>query len=844
MQSLVTSYLAFGDFQSAAVLFFVDLPENYLYWSTFLYEFKINGGNPYEILEVFSDLHHKGVIFESRTLTIILKLCANLRYLWLGLEVHACLIKRGFDLDVYLKCALMNFYGRCGTIESANLVFDEMPDGEFLLWNEAVLVNLRCEKWKQAIGLFRDMQFSFVKANSLTLAKVLKACSRIEALHEGKQIHGYVIRLALESNLLICNSIISMYCKNGNLELARVVFDSMENRNLSSWNSIISGYSSVGYLNEAWNLFHEMEKANIKNDILTWNCLLSGHFLHGSYQEVLTILRSMQLSGFKPNSSSITSVLQAISELGYLNFGKEIHGFVIRNGLDFDIYVGTSLLDMYVKNNDLINAQAVFDSMNQRNIFAWNSLISGYFFKGRFEEAAKLLKRMEIEGIKPDLVTYNGLVSGYSIWGQIDEALAIIRRIKISGLNPNVVSWTALISGCSQNGNYKAALELCIQMQQEGIKPNSATVSCLLQACAGLSLLHKGKEIHALSIRNGFMGDIYVTTTLVDMYSKCGGLKTAYEVFQRTRNKTLATWNSMITGLAIHSLGKKAISLFDRMQEEGFRPDAVTFTALLSSCKASGLLDEGWQYFDSMSSGYGIIPTIEHYSCMVDLLGKSGYLDEAWEFVKTMQLEPDAAVWGALLGSCRVHCDLKLAEVAAKNLFKLEPYNPANYVMMMNVYEISERLEDAEGIRELMDAAGVKFGQTWSWIEISQTIHAFYATGKPHPDEGEIYFKLYQLVSEMKELGYVPDTKCVHQNIDEVEKEKMLLAHTEKLAITYGLIKMSNVPIRVIKNRRMCSDCHTTAKYISLLRKCDIFLKDGTRFHHFSNGKCSCNDFW
>lgn len=845
MQSLVTSYLAFGDPQSAAMLFLVDSPENCLYWNSFLEEFKINGGSPFEILEVFSDLHQKGVTFDSGSFTVILKLCANLREICLGLGVHACLIKKGFDLDVYIKCALMNFYARCERIDSANLVFNEMPDCNFQLWNEIVLVNLRSERWKHAIGLFREMQFSYVKAKSFTLAKVLKACSRTDALHEGRQIHGYVIRLALESNLLICNSLINMYCKCKKLKLARKVFNLMESRNVSSWNSIISGYSALGYLDEAWSLFHKMEKSSIKHDIITWNCLLSGHFLHGSYKEVLSILRSMQLSGFKPIPTSIISVLQAISELQILNFGKEIHGYVIRNGLDYDIYVVTSMLDMYLKNNDLINARAVFDSTSLKNIFVWNSIISGYSYKGQCEEAVKLLKLMETEGIKPDIVTYNSLVSGYAIWGNIDEALDTIRRIEIAGLKPNVVSWTALISGCLKNEKYKAALEFFIVMQKEGIKPNSTTVLCLLQACAGLSLLHKGKEIHSMAIRNGFIDDVFVMTTLVDMYSKCGSLKTAYNIFQRIQNKTLATWNSMIMGFAIYSLGKQVIYLFKRMQEEGFQPDAVTFTALLSSCKASGLLNEAWRYFDHMKSRYGIAPTIEHYSCMVDLLGKCGYPDEAWEFVKSMPVKPDAAVWGALLGSCRVPYDIELAEVAANELFKLEPYNPVNYVMMMNLYEMAKRSKDAEGTRLLMEDAGVRLGNAWSWIEINQTIHMFSATGKPHPDEGEIYYNLYKLVSAIKELGYVPDTNCVHQKIDEEEKEKILLAHTEKLAITYGLMKSKSfVPIRVIKNARMCSDCHTSAKYISLLKRREIYVKDGARFHHFSNGKCSCNELW
>ncbi|KAK3037293.1 hypothetical protein RJ639_032055 [Escallonia herrerae] len=468
MISLITSYLEYGDFQSAAVIFFLGFAEYYLNWNAFLDEFKSFGGNPYNILVVFVKLHRKGVNFDNKIMTVILKICANLTDIWLGLEVHAYLVKRGFDLDVYSKCALMNFYGRCWGIDSANQVFHEMPDQEAQLWNEAVLVNLRNARWMDAIQTFREMQFSFVKANSFTIAKVLQACAKVESLGEGKQIHGYVIRHALASNIVICNSLVSMYCKNDNLELAREVFDSMDNRNLSSWNSIISGYTALGYLNDACKLFREMEASNINHDIVTWNCLLSGHFLHGSYQEVLTFLRQMQVFGFKPNSSSITSALQAISELRWLNIGKEIHGYVIRNALDYDIYVGTSLVDMYVKNNDLRNAQAVFDSMKRRNIFVWNSLISGYSLNGIFKDALKLLNRMETEGIKPDLVTYNGLVSGYSLWGQIKEALAMIRQIKNSGLTPNVVSWTALISGCSQNGSYKAALEFSTHMQQEG----------------------------------------------------------------------------------------------------------------------------------------------------------------------------------------------------------------------------------------------------------------------------------------------------------------------------------------------------------------------------------------
>ncbi|KAG5626602.1 hypothetical protein H5410_011820 [Solanum commersonii] len=845
MQYFISSYLEFGDFQSAAVLFFVGFAENYFYWNSFLEEYTYFGGTPCEILEVFSELHSKGVNFNTEILAFVLKICSKLRAMWLGLEVHACLIKKGFDLDVYTKCALINFYGRCCGTESANKVFKETSMHDSLLWNEAILVYLRNEKWAEGLQMFHDMQALLVKANSLTISKVLQACGKLGALDEGKQIHGFVIRYALESNILIRTALINMYVKNDNIKLARVVFDSTDNRNLPCWNSIISGYTALGYLDDAWEIFHEMKTCNIKPDIITWNSLLSGHFLHGSYREVLAIVRRMQSAGYQPNHNSITSALQAVSVLGYLRIGEEIHCHVLRNGLDYDLHIATSLVDMYVKNDDLQSAQAVFDCMTNRNVCAWNSLISGYSCKGHFEKAGDLLDQMKEEGIKPDIVTYNSMVSGYSTSNCIKEALGMIRRIKSSGMSPNVISWTSLVSGCSQQGYFREAFEFLTQMQDEGIKVNSVTVASLLQACAGLSLLHIGKEIHCLCIRNDFIDDVYVSTALIDMYSKCGNLENAQKVFQNLEDKTLASWNSMITGFTIYCLGTEAISLFDRMREANIQPDAITFIALLSSCKHSGLLDKGWKYFDHMKTDFGVIPTIEHYSCMVDLLGRVGYLDEASDFIQSMPMEPNAAVWGALLTSCRIHGNVELGEIAAEYLFKLEPYNAANYALMMNLYALSNRWKDVDHIRDKMEAMGVKIGPVWSWLKVDQRIHIFSTAGKTHPEEGEIFFELYKLISEMKKLGYKPDTKCFVQNISEVEKEKALLGHTEKLAITYGLIRTTSpAPIRVINNTRICSDCHTVAKYMSLLRRREIFLKDGVRFHHFRDGKCSCCDFW
>ncbi|KAG6395013.1 hypothetical protein SASPL_145604 [Salvia splendens] len=768
VQSLITSYLELQDFHSAAMVFFLDLEHNYLHWNTFLEDFKNKGGDPTEILQVSAELHNMGVVFGSENLTMLLKMCANLRDSWLGLEIHVCLIKRGFDKDMHAKAALMNFYGSCCGSDSAKKVFHETSDHTSLLWNEAVLVALRNEEWFKGVDVFRRMQFSSteVDSNAFTITGVVQACGKIGALDEGKQLHGYILRKAIESNLSICNSLIFMYSKNGNVKQARAVFDLVQNRNLSTWNAIIFGYAAHGHLEDAWELLREMETYSIKPDIVTWNSLLSGHLHHGSCQEVLNILQHMQNGGFKPNNRSMTTVLQAVSELHYLHLGQEIHCFVIRNGIDSDIHVITSLLDMYVKNDDLNSARAVFD--------------------------------------------------GIELAGRIDEALDVMKQIKDSGLAPNVVSWTALISGSCQNGYHRQVLDFFYQMQAEGVKPNSATIASLCRACAGLSLLQRGKEAHCISIRNEYVEDVFVCTSLIDMYSKCGSLETAYRVFQAAENKTLASWNSMIMGFSSYGHGKEAISLFHRMREEKkLQPDPITMTALLTGCKHSGLIDEGWRLFDSMKTECGITPTIQHYSCMVDLLARAGYLDEAWDFISQMPVEPDSTVWGAILGSCRTHGSLQLGEIAAKQLFKLEPENPANYVLLMNMYTASERWDDVDRVRDLMERRSLKIGNVWSWIEINNT-----------------------------SMGYLPDTKCVHLNTDDKrEKEKALLSHTEKRAITFGLMQTkTNTPVRVIKNTTICADRHTFAEYTSLARKREIILKDGIRFHHFKEGKCSCRE--
>ncbi|WOK91386.1 pentatricopeptide repeat-containing protein [Canna indica] len=844
MDSLIQIYSDLGDFRSAAMVFFVALQFGTLSWSHLTNTFGSRDGNICRLLEIFQQLHRIGTtVFSIGIVSRALKECAEVVDFWLGFQIHAYLTKVGMENESYIRCSLMDFYAHCCSLESSDKLFEDSSHQDSILWNKFIVLNVENGRLSEALELFQKMQFWGLELDEVTVSKVLHACGRLEAVKEGKAIHGYVIRSGRFPSALVSNSLISMYSKNFLVNLARRVFEYMGGRTLVSWNSIISCCSLNGYLEEAMELFYDMVASGVKPDLVTWNCLISGYSHHGSPHHTFGFLRRMQNENLRPNSSSITSVLRSIAASGLVELGKEIHGYAIRHGHDRNVFVGTSLTDMYLKCYNLANARSVFDKMPHRNVLTWNSIIAGYAHEGLFDEALELLKQME-EGVEPDITTWNGLISGYSIHGLSSQAVVLIRQMKANGVEPNVISWTAVISGCCRRGQYDDALYYFREMQNEGVQPNSVTIATLLRACASQALLGKGRELHCLATRKALNGDIYVATALIDMYSKSGSLTKAHLVFKLLEHKNLASWNAMIMGFGAHGQGKEAISLFNQMSAAGIKSDGITFTALLSGCRHSGLVDDGWNYFDSMNK-YNVTPSLEHYTCMVDLLARCGYLDEAWDFMQNMPFEPDASIWGSLLSACRTHKNVELAEMVATRLFQLEPYNSANYLLMMSIYASANRWEDAKNVRDAMNAAGVKSWAGWSWVEIDQTVHVFEIEGRPHPEIGKIYFELSQLVSEMRRVGYVPDTSCIVYNVGEEEKEKMLLTHTEKLAITYGLISTgSGTPIRVIKNTRVCNDCHMVAKYMSEITGREILVRDGVRFHHFMDGRCSCNDFW
>ncbi|WMV43518.1 hypothetical protein MTR67_036903 [Solanum verrucosum] len=464
------------------------------------------------------------------------------------------------------------------------------------------------------------------------------------------------------------------------------------------------------------------------------------------------------------------------------------------------------MLACYWRNADIQAAKSFFDRMPVKDVASWNTMISGFSQNGLMGEAEELFREME---------------------------------------EKSMVTWNTMISGYIENGRAEDGMKLVKKMMGLGIKVNDSTLSSLLLGCSNLSALKLGKQVHQHVVKSPLYLDMTVGTSLISMYSKCGVLEDAWKLFREMPRKDVVTWNAMISGYAQHGESDKALNLFDEMRRKGIKPDWITFVGVLSACNHAGLVNLGIQYFEQMQNNYGVKPKPDHYTCMVDLLGRAGKLNEAVDLIRKMQFKPHIALFGSLLGACRIHRNLEVAEFAAKNLLSLEPTNAAGYVQLANVYAAKNQWEGVSKVRKSMKENKVIKTPGYSWMEVGRVVHEFRSGDRLHPDLESIRMKLKDLEKKMKLAGYVPDLDSSLHDVGEEQKEQLLLWHSEKLAIAFGLMKLPpGMPIRIFKNLRVCGDCHQATKVISAIENREIIVRDTTRFHHFKNGTCSCGDYW
>lgn len=907
-------------------------------WNAIIAAYAQAGGsevdNVQEGLGIFRRLR-ESVVFTSRhTLAPVLKLCLLSGHAWVSEAVHGYAVKIGLEWDVFVSGTLVNIYCKLRRIKEARALFDGMlerdvvlwntmlkayvvmglqeealsifsgfhrsglgPDkvsvrsvlsgihkvdsdqgkrhmeevqayaaklAEFItnvddkshppsscdtttnsdmfLWNKTLSQYIRAgENWA-AIDCFRDMIRSKVGYDSVTLVIILSAIAGTNNSEAGKQIHGAALKSDFDSVLSVANSLINMYSKARCVQFAREVFNHMKEVDLVSWNSMISCCAQSGLGEESVNLF-------------------------------IRLLRD----GLRPDQFTIASVLRACSCLHEgSHLSKQVHVHAVKTGIAADRFVSTALIDVYSRSGKMEEAEALLENKVKFDLASWNALMFGYIKSNESHKALKLMRMIHecgervdeitlatvakatscLVALEPgkqihahviktgyslDLCVISGILDMYIKCGDMGSAHTVFSDIPA----PDDVAWTTLISGCLENGDEGRSVSIYHQMRQSGVQPDEYTFATLVKAASCLTALEQGKQIHADAIKLELSLDPYVATSLVDMYAKCGNIEDAYRLFRRMAVRSIVLWNAMLVGLAQHGNAEEALDLFRVMKSNNVVPDRVTFIGVISACSHSGLVSEAYEHFSSMQRDYGVEPEIEHYSCLVDALGRAGRVQEAEKLIASMPFEASASMYRALLGACRVQGDTETGKRVAEQLLAIEPSDSSAYVLISNMNAAANQWDAVNDARQMMKRKNVKKEPGFSWIDVKNKVHLFVVDDKSHPEADLIYDKLEDLMKRIGEEGYVPDTEFVLADVEEEEKERALYYHSERLAIAYGLISTpSSAIIRVIKNLRVCGDCHNAIKYISKVYQREIVVRDANRFHRFRNGSCSCGDYW
>ncbi|KAI3686588.1 hypothetical protein L1987_80268 [Smallanthus sonchifolius] len=784
-----------------------------------------------------------------------------------------------------------------------------LEDKNLYQWNTIISRYTKNDLWYDAILVFYQLLQTDHKPDNFTLPCVIKACVGISNLGCGLVIQGMAVKTGLISDVFVGNALVSMFGKFGFIEDAVKVFDKMPQRNLVTWNSLISGLSDNGFYRESVDLFMELlvsedslvpdvatlvtllpvcaaekdvllgkmvqslaVKLGLYQDLMVQNALMDMYLKCGYMLEAGTVLDKNE----NKNVVSWNSIILACSHRLHLLKVKELHGYSIRHGIESDQFVSNAFTAAYAKcecRSTLCLAENVFNVMKDMTLSSWNALISGYAQNGNSLKAIDLFVKMTSLGFKPDWYSIGSLLlacaelkllqngketHGYVIRNGLETDLHIgnsllsfyiqcekplSAKIIFDGLeNKNLVSWNAMITGYSQNKQPNEALNLFRTMVYSGIQPYEIAITSVLSACTQLSVLRLGQSVHCFTLKKNLTRDILVNSSIIDVYAKTGCIKASQNVFNQSGKNHIGLWTVLIAAYGIHGNGKEAMKLFYEMQSLNMKPDHFTFIAILMACNHGGLVKEGLNFFNEMHTIHGVKPKLEHCACLIDMLGHARRFDDAMMLINDMPEEPDARIWSSLLSSCRVHGNMELGKKVADKLLQLDPNKAENYVLSSNLFASFSKWDDVRIMRERMKKLGLKKDVGCSWIELEGKVYNFFAGDKILPDIHDMWRKLE---NDITRHGYKPDTKCVLHELTEDEKVDILRSHSEKLAVSFGLLRScKGVTLRIFKNLRICEDCHNAIKLVSKAVDREIIVRDNKRFHHFRYGHCSCRDYW
>ncbi|MQM14598.1 hypothetical protein Taro_047532 [Colocasia esculenta] len=591
--------------------------------------------------------------------------------------------------------------------------------------------------------------FHQLPADPRALCDLLAGLTSARSLPGGQQLHAHALKSGAVAVPILAHHLITFYSKCQLPRLSHRLFDECPRRATATWSCLISSFA--------------------QNELP-----------HLALSAFLGLLRD----GHRPNDHIFPSAAKSCAAVSDARLGAAVHSFAVRTGFGSDVFVASSLVDMYAKCGEIVDARRMFDEMPERNIVSWSGMIYGCAQMGLDEEALSLFKMVLLgDGV--------GIVGG-----------------DMGGVN-------------------------------------DFTYSCIIRVCSSSTLLELGRQIHGHCVKTSFVSSSFVGSSLISLYSKCGIVEEAYRVFYEMPVRNLGAWNAMLIACAQHGHTRDAFGCFERMKNEGTKPNFITFLCMLSACSHAGLVEDGKRYFKMMEEEHGILPTTEHYATMVDLLGRAGRLPEAVEFIKQMPLEPTESVWGALLTGCRIHGDTETAAFAAARLFELGSKSCGAHMLLSSAYAAAGDFEGAARARKAMKDRGLKKETGLSWVEWDNQVHTFVSGDHHHALRDKMYAKLEELSEEAERAGYVADTSFVPRDLDGEEKKRSIASHSERLAIAFALISLPpGRPIRIMKNLRICGDCHTWIKFVSRCTGRTVIVRDNNRFHRFDGGTCSCGDYW
>ncbi|XP_058778357.1 pentatricopeptide repeat-containing protein At4g20770 [Vicia villosa] len=674
--AILSAYCKSNNLQNACRLF-LQMPERNTVSLNTIITSMVRNGYERQALDTYDSMMvHDSVKPSHITFATVFSACGGLLDANCGRRNHGFVVKIGLDSNIYVVNALLSMYSKCGLNVDAFRVFEDIPEPNEVTFTTIMGGLSQTNQVVEALELFRLMLRKGIRVDSVSLSTILGICVKgvsfdvcdddgrgFSTNAQGKQIHTLAIKVGFERDLHLCNSLLDMYAKTGDMDGAENVFVNLDKHNVVSWNIMISGYGNKCDSEKAVECFQRMQCCGYEPDdvtyinmltacvksgdvkigrqifdcmscpsLISWNAILSGYNQSADHGEAVELFRKMQFQWQHPDRTTLAIILSSCAELGLLEAGKQAHAVSQKLGFYDDVYVASSLINVYSKCGKMELSKHVFSKLSEQDVVCWNSMIAGF----------------------------------------------------------------------STNSLEQDALAFFKQMRQFGFFPSEFSFATIASSCAKLSSLFQGQQVHAQIIKDGYVDNVFVGSSLAEMYCKCGDVVAARCYFDMMPSKNIVTWNEMIHGYAQNGYGHEAVCLYKEMISCGEKPDDITFIAVLTACSHSALVDEGVEIFNAMLQKFEVVPKLDHYTCIIDCLGRAGRFHEVEVILDTMPYKDDTIVWEVVLSSCRVHGNLSLAKRAAEELYRLDPRNSAPYVLLANMYSSMGRWDDAQVVRDLM----------------------------------------------------------------------------------------------------------------------------------------------